>query len=307
MATTTKKKDEEIEDLLRIPSDRKLEKIRDILENDEDFRFPRIVLDSKKPKFELPEPTEDEPDNVSLRSTFHGVVVLFRKNFYLSDEDKKAGKEAKEKRALYIFRPGKTWPELFYASPTAVKPWKLFCKEVVTGENAVHHVMCEFGVEHIDNPKTGYKWNKPTFKISRVLTDEEIAYTDELHAMIDAKVKEWEDSSDLDEYEDAALGIAKPKDEDEEEEVLDKGKKRSRELEDEEDEKPKGKTSTKKEEEEDEKPASTRRRTSAKKEEEEEDDKPKGRTSTKKKEEEEEDDKPKSAGRSGYPSLEDED
>ncbi len=338
MAARTRDKDEAEVEMLRIPSSRKMEKLRDIMENDEDFRFDRIRLDNKKPRYELPEPTEDDEDNVEMKGSFRGVVVLARKNFYLSDEDKKAGKEAKEKRALYVLRPGKLFPELLYVSPTGVRAWKALCKEVVEQGQQYFHVLIEFEAEFIDNSKkTGYKWSKPTFKIVRTLTDEELSFIDDLHELTDARVKEWEDASDLDEYEDAALTGKKPsskkeeEDEEDEESVIDKHRKATRKKlheddDDEEDEKPKSRRSSKKdddddedekpksrrsskkddddEDEEDEKPKSRR---SSKKDDDDEDEKPRSRRSSKKDDDDDEDNGKTSKGRKGYPSLDDDD
>ncbi len=302
MAARTRDKDEAEVDLLRIPSSRKMEKLRDIMENDEDFRFDRIRLDNKKPRYELPEPTEDDEDNVEMKSSFRGVVVLARKNFYLSDEDKKAGREAKEKRALYVLRPGKLFPELLYVSPTGVRAWKALCKEVVEQGQQYFHVLIEFEAEFIDNSKkTGYKWSKPTFKIVRTLTDEELSFIDDLHELTDARVKEWEDASDLDEYEDAALTGKKPsskkeeEDDEDEESVIDKHRKATRKKlheddDDEEDEKPRSRRSSKKDDEDD-----------------EEEEKPKSRRSSRKDDDEDEDNGKSSKGRKGYPSLDDDD
>jgi len=338
MAARTRDKDEAEVDLLRIPSSRKMEKLRDIMENDEDFRFDRIRLDNKKPRYELPEPTEDDEDNVEMKSSFRGVVVLARKNFYLSDEDKKAGREAKEKRALYVLRPGKLFPELLYVSPTGVRAWKALCKEVVEQGQQYFHVLIEFEAEFIDNSKkTGYKWSKPTFKIVRTLTDEELSFIDDLHELTDARVKEWEDASDLDEYEDAALTGKKPsskkeeEDDEDEESVIDKHRKATRKKlheddDDEEDEKPRSRRSSKKDDEDDEEEEKPKSRRSSRKDDDEEDEKPRSRRSSKKDDEDdEEEEKPKSRrssrkdddededngksskGRKGYPSLDDDD
>ena len=338
MAARTK--DEEEVDLLRIPSSRKMEKLRDIMENDEDFRFDRIRLDNKKPRYELPEPTDEDEDNVEMKGTFRGVVVLARKNFFLSDEDKKKGVPAKEKRALYVLRPGKLFPELLYVSPTGVRAWKALCKEVVEQGQQYFHVLIEFDAEFIDNSKkTGYKWSKPTFKIVRTLTDEELGFIDDLHELTDSRVKEWEDASDLDEYEEAALTGKKPskkeeEDEEDEEKVIDKHRKATRnkvnrEDDDDEDEQPR-KKSTKKaadDDDEDEQPKSRKKKATADDDDEEEekprkkstkkaaddddeDEQPKSRRKSSKKaadDDDEEDNGKSSKGRKGYPSLDDDD
>ena len=306
MAARTKTKDEEEVDLLRIPSTRKMEKLRDILENDEDFRFDRIRLDNKKPRYELPEPTEDDEDNVELKGNFRGVVVLARKNFYLSDEDKKAGKEAKEKRALYVLRPGKLFPELLYVSPTGVRAWKALCKEVVEQGQYYFHVLAEFGAEFIDNSKkSGYKWSKPTFKIVRTLTEEEIAFVDELHALTDARVKEWENNSDLDDYEENALNLGKKStqdddDDEDEERVIDKHRKATRNnLErdkDDEDEKSTKSTrsrSKKDDDDDEEEKTSTRSRSRSKKDDDDEDDDKSSKSRSKKDDDDDDDEEEK--------------
>lgn len=190
---------------VRLPSENRLEKIREVLAEDEDWRFGRINIDSKKPRFELPAPTEDAPDNIELAAKFHAVVLLAKKNFYQSDEDKEAGIDPKEKRALYILRCGKNMPELMYVSPTAVRNWKYFAKEVVQNGNAYYGVMCEISAEQIKGKQ--YTWSKPKFAIARTLDEAEAAHILIMRELVAGRVVEYEDNAELDKYEDEALAV----------------------------------------------------------------------------------------------------
>jgi len=308
---------------LRIPSNKKLEQIREVLEEDEDWRFGRIKMDGKKPRFELPAPTSDEPDNVEIEKTFLGVVIVAQKNFYQSDEDKENGNEPKEKRALYVVRVGKYMPELMYVSPTALRNWKYFAKEVVTSDKQYYEVLCEFTAEQIKGKH--YTWSKPKFAIARTLTEEELAHVLTMRELVLARVKEYENNSELDDYEEKALSVDRKRRDDDEESIPkrqraaveddeddedEKPRKKSK-KDDEDEEKPKKKSKKDDEDDEDEKP----RKKSKKDDEDDEDEKPrkkskkddedeKPRKKSKKDDEDDDDeDKPKSKGRAGYPDL----
>lgn len=190
---------------VRLPSEARLEKIREVLAEDEDWRFGRIKIDGKKPRFELPAPTEDEPDNIELASKFYAVVLVAKKNFYQSDEDKEAGTEPKEKRALYVLRCGKNMPELLYVSPTAIRNWKYFAKEVVQNGNAYYGVVCEISAEQIKGKQ--YTWSKPKFAIARTLNEAEAAHILTMRELVAGRVTEYEDNAELDKYEDEALAV----------------------------------------------------------------------------------------------------
>lgn len=202
------------EDLLRIPSPKKMQALTELLQDDEDFRFPRIKLHREKPKYELPEPTAEDRDNFEMRGIFKATILVARKNFFQSDEDKAAGKDPKEKRALYVLRPGKVTPELVYVNPTSLKAWKMFVKQVMTSGQQYYSVLCEFSAEHVKSAKSGYSWNKMNFKIDRTLTAEELEHVEAIRQLVDARVKTYEDDSDLDKFEDEALGIRQPDEED---------------------------------------------------------------------------------------------
>jgi len=263
---------------LRLPSDTKLEQIRGVLAEDEDWRFGRVRLDGKKPRFELPAPTKDEPDNVEIEKTFYGVVLVAKKNYYQSDEDKEAGNEPKEKRALYILRVGKYMPELLYVSPTAIRNWKYFARDVVQSDKTYYEVLCEFSAEQIRGKQ--YTWSKPTFKLSRTLTETEATYVKVIRELVEARVKEYDNNAELDKYEDTALAVDRtpPTDDDIKEEDI--PKRQSAEVETDDEDTPAA--PAKKEEKP--KPTTTKK-------------------SRKDDEEEEEEDKPKSKGRAGYPDL----
>ena len=254
---------------LRLPSDKKMEQIREVLEEDEDWRFGRIKMDGKKPRFELPAPTSDEPDNVEIEKTFLGVVIVAQKNFYQSDEDKEAGNEPKEKRALYVIRVGKYMPELMYVSPTALRNWKYFAKEVVTSDKQYYEVLCEFTAEQIKGKQ--YTWSKPKFAIARTLTEEELAHVLTMRELVLARVKEYENNSELDDYEEKALSVDKKRKDDDEESIP---KRQRAAVEDDDDDDEDTKKSSKK---------------SSKSKKDDDDD--------------DEDEKPKSKGRAGYPDL----
>jgi hypothetical protein len=292
------------DEMLKILSQTGMERLRELLEEDEDFRFPTIKLNrSKSPKYELPEPIKGgDRDNIESESTFKAVVLVARKNFYQSDEDKEEGKEAKEKRVLYVLRPGKRVPERIFISPTSLRNWKSFCKSVIDREGTYYGFMCEFSAEHVAPAKSKYKWNKAKFEIDRRLTDEEMAHVEEVRALVDKRVKVYEDDSELDKYEDEAMGLRKG---DDDEEVDKHSSKRRRDIEEDDDEDPKagkpGKKGAKKSEskkkakddddDEDEKPKSKKKSSD---DDDDEDEKPKSKKKASDDDDDDEDEKPKS-------------
>lgn len=195
---------------IRVPSPAKQQALNALLTEDEDFRFPKIKLNkNEKPRFEVLAPTAEDRDNIDLVRSFKAVVLIARKNFYQGDEEKARGEDPKEKRALYVLRTGKVTPELTYVSPSALRNWKAFCKEVVTsGHEGYWAVLCEFGAEHVKGKQ--FTWNKPTFKVSRTLTAEEREYVVELRAILDRHIRDYVDDSELDKYEDEASGVRTP-------------------------------------------------------------------------------------------------
>ena len=285
---------------LKLPSSTKMERIREALTEDEDWRFGRIKMEGKKPRFELPAPTSDEPDNVEIQKTFCGVVLVAKKNFYQSDEDKEAGNEPKEKRALYIIRVGKYMPELLYVSPTAIRNWKYFAREVVQSGKSYYEVMCEFTAEQIKGKQ--YTWSKPKFAIARTLTEDEAAHVKIIRELVSARASEYEDNAELDKYEDEALSVDKSKNSEgiREEDIPGVT---TASVEDDTPDAPVAKAKKPVDEDEDEAPK-------AKKPiDEDEAEAPKAKKAKKKAVDEDEDEeKPKSPARAGYPSLdEDED
>jgi len=222
---------------LRLPSTKKMLSIKELLEEDEDYRFNRIKVHRTKPRFELPDPTDDDRDNVATKPTFKAVVLVARKNFFQGQDEKDKGQDPKEKRALYVLRPGKLMPELLYINPTSLINWKSFAKAVVQSGNSLFGVMCEFSAEFINNKKSGFSWNKVKFAIDRTLTPEELEHAVEMRTLVDQRVKDYEDTSDLDKYEDQLLG-----NEADDDDVQDKhSKKARRQIEDDEDDDPKAK------------------------------------------------------------------
>jgi hypothetical protein len=311
--------------LLKLPSAQKMEQIREILEDDEDWRFGRPKIDGKKPRFELPAPTKQDPDEVEIAKSFYGVVLLARKNFYQSEEDKEKGNEPKEKRALYILRAGKYMPELLYVSPTALRNWKFFAKECRDRGIDYFSVMCEFAAEQVTGKANGYTWSKPTFKISRTLTEDELAHVMDIRELVLGRVKEYEDNSELDKAEDEALSVDRVRKDDEDDQethskksrghVEDdddtppapvKKKKKPADDEDEEEEKPKKKRKPVEDDEDEEEEKPKKKKKPVEDDEDEEEEKPKKKKKPVEDDEDEEEEKPKkSKGRAGYPDLDD--
>lgn len=339
-------KDMELLRFCGLPKDKqatKMEALRENILEDEDFRFPRVKLDGKKPRYEVPAPVKGDPDNCEIESSFQAVVLLAKKNFYQSDEDKEAGKDPKEKRALYILRLGRYVPDLFYLSPTAVRNWKYFVRDIVKGGHEYFGVLVEFTAEVVKGDK--YTWSKPKFSVVRPLTDKEYAHVSELREIISERVSQWEADADLDKYEDEALSVdrkgdrveevdedrqmrkrqadveddddtpaapvggrKRKSDDDEEDEKPRRAASRKQEDDDEEDEKPRSRSRSRKDDdddEEDEKPKSRSRSRKQEDDDDLEDAKPKGKS--RKSDDDEEDEKPAGKGRGGYPSLDDDD
>lgn len=272
---------------IKIPSAKKLNTIREILVEDEEFRFPRVKLDRDKPRYHLPEPLEDDDENVEIAPTFRAVVLLARKNFYQSEEDKKAGKEKKEKRELYILREGEYLPEMVYVNPTSLRPWREFLAPIVQSGREYAHVLVEFGAEKVASKTTGFKWQKFTFKEVRSLSEEEIEYVNELREMVSGRVRTYVDDDALADIEDQALGEVKPKVDDDEDEDPKKhsAKAKSRiENDDDEDEEP-PKKKRKSEDEDEDLPKKKK-----KSEDDEDEDLPKGKSKAKELDDEDEDD-----------------
>ena len=318
----------------------KLEQLRETITADEDFRFSRIKLDSKKTRFELPAPTRDDPDNTEIVKTFQAVVILAKKNFYRSDEDKEAGKEAKEKRALYLIRLGRFAPELLYVSPTALANWKKLCKAVseLKGDTPYFGVLVNVSAELIQGKQ--YTWTKPLFAVERKLTADELAHVEDMRLIVDERLAQWEVDTELDSYEEKALAVDKGKAADDDDDIDEadnsskERKSRRAEIEDDEDDTPaapakngKKKSKASDEDDDDEKPAKKSKskapdedddddekpakKSKASEEEDDDDEKPAKKSKSKKSDEDDDDDekpaKKKSEKKAGYPSLDDDD
>jgi hypothetical protein len=225
---------------MRLPSTKKLKKIRAKFGED-DWFFPRIRL-GKKPKFEVPVHGGDE-DDVETVKRFYCVVLVAKKNFFLSDEDKEKGKEPKEKRALYLLRDTMVMPELYYVSPTGLLNWKKFVKPLVDDDQKYFEVLCEVTAEAVNNSKNGYSWSKPVFTAIRPLTEEELAHVDIMRELVNGRVKDYEENSELDAAEEKALAVDKKKpvdpldddDDDDDEEDTKKSSKKSKTKDDDDD------------------------------------------------------------------------
>lgn len=196
-------------DSVRIANATQAERMREIFTEDEDFRMPRIKLDRDKPRFHIAAPTKEDPEATESTPSFKGVIVLVRKNYYQSEEDKEEGKDPKEKRALYIVRNGKIMPEVLYISPTALRNWKQFVASLVRSGQNYYTVMTEFAAEQAHSKNTGYKWMKPTFKEVRTLTEEEQSQVEATRELVDARIREYESMDELDNLEEQALSGGK--------------------------------------------------------------------------------------------------
>lgn len=284
----------------------KLEAITEHMQ-EEDFRFDRVRLDTKRPRYELPAPTKADPDETELTATFEAVILMVRPNFFQSDEDKEAGREGKEKRELYILRPGRFMPERIYISNTALFNWKLYAKKLSDAGKSYFGVLTQFSAEQIK--RNNYTWSKPLFDISRDLESAELEHVDDLRELVKGICAKFQSSAALDKYEANILSVDKGRDDDEVEEVDETkiaGKRRAA-LEDDEDEAPKSKKNGKKkpadDEDEDEAPAKKK----SKKASDEDDDLDDATPPSKRKkadEDEDEEDEPKSKKKS---KVEDED
>ena len=278
---------------LRLPSEAKLKGIRKLMVEDEDWKLARIAMDpSKRPRFSLPMPTLDEPDNVEIEKSFRGVILTYRKSSPpLTDEEKEAGKEPVETRALYILREGQWVPDIMYVgsrSKTSLRNWKQFAFDnKLTAKNCCQYLV-EFTAEQIK--WKAYVWSRPKFAVVRPLTEEELAHIEIMQELVQSQIKEYESTSELDRYEEESLAAGSLKvDAVVKEEDIAKHKRAA--LDDDEDEAPvvKAKKATSKVEEDEDKVPKPKAKKPVPKDEEDEDEKP----------------AKKSAGRAGYPNLDD--
>ena len=215
MATETQYK-------LRIPNAANREVVRQRLIEDEDFRIPKIKLGTDDPpRFTIPAPTEDDPDNILSAKGFTAVVVAARPNLF--KDKNKPEEEPKERRALYIVRAGNVngetgktdggsyLPDLIYASPSSLRPWKEFCallspkfpnmkSPVVPKGTPYQHVLVRFTGKRVKTDK--FTWNKLEFTPIRVLDEKEIAWITELTPMVEGSIRTYETNDSLDAAED---------------------------------------------------------------------------------------------------------
>lgn len=191
--------------VIKVPSEAKQKQVKELILEEEGFKFSTIKLNRERPRYEIPAPTEEDQDNVNLVKEFNAVVLCVRKNFYQSDEDKEAGKQAKEKRTLYILREGRVTPERIFVSPTSVTEWKKLIKAIAVNGQPFFGVIVNFAAEHIKSQKSGFAWNKIKFGTVRSLTEEELGYIEQIRTWVDGKVGTFDDEADLDKYEDEAV------------------------------------------------------------------------------------------------------
>jgi hypothetical protein len=276
---------------IRIPKAKTQNKLRVLLTEDEEFRFPRVKLDRDKPRFILPAPLEDDEDNTESKPTFKAVVLVAKKNFFQSEQDKKEGKDPKEKRALYILREGQIVPELVYVNPTSLRAWRELIAAISNRGGEYYHVLVEFSAEKVVSKTTDFKWMKFLFKEAGTLTEEEIEYINELRPLVEGRIREYTDDSQLADIEDKALGEERPKakeDDDDEEDPKRHSKKAKSKLEndddedEDEDEKPKKKAKSKPADDDDDEDEAPKKKAKAKaKSDDDDEDLPKGKAKAK--------------------------
>ena len=83
--------DNKYADRIRIPSEENANKLLNVINTDDDFRFPRLKLDKGNAKWLIPAPTASDKDETEAVRSFEAVVLFFRKNFYATPEEKNAG------------------------------------------------------------------------------------------------------------------------------------------------------------------------------------------------------------------------
>lgn len=191
--------------VIKVPGAERQAAVKELLLNEEGFKFSTLKLNRERPRYEIPKPTAADKDNIELVQSFNAVVLVVRKNFYQSDEDKEAQREGKEKRTLYILREGRITPERIFISPTSLVEWKKIVKQVAQSEQAYYGVVLEFGAEHVKSQKSGFAWNKVKFGVTRSLTEAELEYVIELRQWVDTRVGEYDQDQDLDKYEEEAV------------------------------------------------------------------------------------------------------
>ena len=163
--------------LIKLAAD-KLAAYADMILTDDEFRFGRIKQDTKNGRFSIPDPQPGDPDNIRMVKDFRGVVVHFEKNFFLSDEDKAAGKAPKEKRVLYILRDGSSEVEIMYLSPSSTYRWDATVTALSKKELHPRSVEIEFTGAHVKTPQ--YEYYVTECKDCGVLSEEDADYILEL-------------------------------------------------------------------------------------------------------------------------------
>lgn len=209
---------------IRVPNAANREVVRQSLVEDEDFRIPKIKLgNDDPPRFTIPAPTQDDPDNIISNKGFAAVILVAKQNFFRDKNNPEA--EPKERRALYLVRAGKIdpstnkvdpntgsyFPDLLYASPSSLRPWKEFCALLSTKfPNMKHpavpkgtqyfHVLVWISGKRVKTEK--FTWNKLEFTPLRVLDEKEVAWVNEIIPMVEGCIKTYESNEALDAAED---------------------------------------------------------------------------------------------------------
>lgn len=145
-------------------------------------KFSVIRLSHRQPQYELPAPTADEPDRVTGRSEFLGVILsaepCTRWNAYSAPL---------KKYKLYVLRAGRCMPEILWVS---VSTWEHVIEDAMgrfgtNGRHAIGNAMCRFAIER--SSEFGIVRARPIFVVGRLLTDAESHYVQALRDVLVAR------------------------------------------------------------------------------------------------------------------------
>lgn len=200
---------------IKIPKQTRQDDLFEAIQEDEQFRFPRIKLNRDKPLYEVADPLPDDPENIALKKELRCVILLAKKNAYQSPEDKEKGEPVKDKRELYLLRTDKLVPEQIFLSPTSVRPWKEYLSTLQQQGHALHTVTTVMTAEKVSSKTTGFTWNKVKFTVGEKLEEEEVEYVESLATVVASKVRTFVDGEELDKLEEEFLGWKTDKDDDE--------------------------------------------------------------------------------------------
>ena len=157
-------------------------------------------------RFEIPEPTEDDDENIGLHKAIQIVVLHFRKSKAPLTAEQKAKKvEPKDQLELYFLRIGGDGiPELMWGSTTNLNRFKALNAQIVRAGKHPSMVVVELEGEKVSSDATGYKWSAFKGKVLRALTEEELAYTQPLIGPIKERIARYSFDDAADDLFDAA-------------------------------------------------------------------------------------------------------